>query len=74
LRTEPFSPDVNFTFTGTPGGTTCACQWTGAGGARGDLTLKLTSENSMRVDWIAAELGSQQGLGSGTAVLTRRIE
>jgi hypothetical protein len=36
--------------------------------------LKLTSGNSMRIDWIATELGSQQGLGSGTAVLTRRIE
>jgi curved DNA-binding protein CbpA len=75
IADRAISPDVNFTFSGTTSGTQCSnCQWTGAGGARGELTLKLTSENSMRVDWIASELGSQQGLGSGTAVLTRRIE
>jgi curved DNA-binding protein CbpA len=68
------SPDVNFTFTGTPNGPQINCPWTGAGGAKGDLTLKLTSENSMRIDWSATELGTQQGLNSGTAVLTRRIE
>jgi hypothetical protein len=74
IADRAISPDVNFTFSGTPGGTQSTCQWTGAGGAKGDLTLKLTSENSMRIDWVASELGSQQGLGSGTAVLTRRIE
>jgi curved DNA-binding protein CbpA len=74
IADRAISPDVNFTFSGTSSGTQCNCQWTGAGGARGELTLKLTSENSMRVDWIANELGTQQGLGAGTAVLTRRIE
>jgi curved DNA-binding protein CbpA len=68
------SPDVNFTFTGTPNGSQCNCLWTGAAGARGELTLKLTSDNAMRIDWTASELGSLQGLSSGTAVLTRRIE
>lgn len=74
IADRAISPDVNFTFSGTPSGMRCNCQWTGAGGARGELTLTMTSENSMRVDWISTELGSQQGLGSGTAVLTRRIE
>jgi hypothetical protein len=68
------SPDVNFTFTGTRNGSQCNCQWTGAGGAKGELTLRLTSDSLMRVDWSASELGTQQGLISGTAVLTRRIE
>jgi hypothetical protein len=68
------SPEVNFTFTGTRNGLQCSCQWTGAGGAKGELILKLTSDNSMRIDWSASELGTQQGLISGTAVLTRRIE
>jgi curved DNA-binding protein CbpA len=68
------SPDVNFTFTGTQNGLQCSGQWTGAGGAKGELTLRLTSDNSMRVDWSASDLGTQQGLISGTAVLTRRIE
>lgn len=73
IADRAISPDVNFTFTGTPNGTQCSCQWAGTGGARGDLVLKLTDENSLRVDWIASEMGSL-GLGSGTAVLTRRIE
>ncbi len=69
------SPDVNFTFTGTstPGVQT-TIPWVGAGGAKGELTLRLVSENSLRIDWNATELGTQQGLNSGTAVLTRRIE
>jgi len=74
IADRPISPEVNFTFTGTPNGPQFNCLWTGAGGAKGEMTLKLTSENSMRIDWTASELGSQQGLSSGTAVLTRRIE
>jgi curved DNA-binding protein CbpA len=72
IADRAISPDVNFTFTGTANGTQCNCQWVGAG-ARGELTLKLTAEISLRIDWIASELGTL-GLGSGTAVLTRRIE
>jgi curved DNA-binding protein CbpA len=68
------SPDVNFSFAGTPIGSQITCPWTGPGGARGDLTLKLVSDNSMRIDWTASDLGSHQGLNSGTAILTRRIE
>jgi cytoskeletal protein RodZ len=67
------SPDVNFTFNGTQNGAQLSTAFTGAGGAKGDLTLKLTSENSLRIDWNASDLGSF-GLSSGTAVLTRRIE
>jgi hypothetical protein len=66
-------PDVNFTFTGMQNGTQCTCQWTGGGGAKGDITLKLTGDNSMTIDWVASELGSL-GLSAGTATLTRRIE
>jgi curved DNA-binding protein CbpA len=68
------SPDVNFTFSGTGNGSQCNCRWTGAGGSKGDLTLKLTSDNSMRIDWTASEFGSLTGPKFGTAVLTRRLE
>jgi hypothetical protein len=68
------SPDVNFTFAGTQNGSQSSFPWTGAAGAKGELTLKLTSENTLRIDWTANELGSQLGLNSGTAILTRRIE
>lgn len=68
------SPDVNFSFTGTPNGPAITCPWTGPGGARGELTLRLTADNLMRIDWTSFDLGAQQGLASGTAVLTRRVE
>jgi curved DNA-binding protein CbpA len=69
------SPDVNFSFSGvSANGSTVTCPWTGPGGARGEITLTLMPNNSMRVDWTASELGNQMGLSSGTAILTRRIE
>jgi hypothetical protein len=67
-------PEVNFTFTGTPSGSTLTCPWTGQGGAKGEVTMKMMSDNSLRLDWAASELGSQLGLASGTAILTRRID
>jgi hypothetical protein len=74
IADRAISPDVNFTFIGTQTGSQMACAWLGPGGAKGDITLKLASENSLRIDWNASELGSQLGLNSGTAILTRRIE
>jgi curved DNA-binding protein CbpA len=68
------SPDVNFEFSGSPSGGAINCIWSGAGGAKGQLTVRMTGENDLRVDWSATEIGSVQGLASGTAVLTRRIE
>ncbi len=68
------SPEVNFSFSGAPNGSVVTCPWTGPGGAKGELTLRLVSDNSIRVDWSATDLGTQQGLISGTAVLTRRLE
>ena len=73
------SPEVDFSFSGPSGTTTSSVapatySWTGAAGAKGELTLKLVSENSLRVDWTATDLGTQQGLASGTAVLTRRLQ
>jgi DnaJ-domain-containing protein 1 len=67
-------PEVNFTFSGMPNGSTLTCPWTGQGGAKGEVTMKMTGDNSLRIDWAASELGTQQGLASGTAILTRRIE
>jgi hypothetical protein len=74
IADRAISPEVNFTFSGTANGQQYNCLWTGAGGAVGELTLRLTSDNSMRIDWTASQLGSLQALSSGTAVLTRRIE
>jgi curved DNA-binding protein CbpA len=68
---RPISSDVRFQFEGKADGEAVSLEWTGAGGSRGELNLKLLSRNLMQLEWIATELGSQLGLASGTAVLTR---
>lgn len=75
IADRAISPDVNFTFTGAPfTGSQGTYPWTGAAGAKGQLTLRFMSENSLRIDWNATDLGTQQGLDEGTAILIRRID
>jgi hypothetical protein len=71
---RPISAEVTFRFEGRHNPGTVEMPWTGAGGAKGDLKLKLLSRDKVELSWIATELGSQMGLASGTAVLTRRQE
>lgn len=62
-------PEVRFEFEGEAGRDTYS--WRGPGGARGQVRLKRLSQDSLEVTWWATELGSQQSLASGTAVLLR---
>jgi hypothetical protein len=71
---RPISAEVAFRFEGRHNTRTAELPWTGAGGAKGDLKLKLASRDKVELSWIATQLGSQMGLASGTAVLTRREE
>lgn len=65
------SPDVEFTFGGaTAGPATYA--WQGAGGAKGRVAMKLMPGQQLEISWTATELGSQQWLSSGTALLARK--
>lgn len=66
------SPEVVFRFEGHSEHGTAVLPWTGAGDARGEVRLRLLSGNSLEVSWTAAELGTQMGLVTGTAVLIRR--
>ncbi|MGO9095504.1 MAG: J domain-containing protein [Bryobacteraceae bacterium] len=68
------SPDVRFQFSGPADSEAPRLAWTGGGGAKGEVRLKLLSSNSLEVDWTASRLGASLGLSSGTAVLTRRQE
>lgn len=68
------SPEVIFSFEGRPQQDAAVLEWRGGGGARGEIRLKLLSENSMELNWSATQLGSSPGLASGTAVLVRRID
>lgn len=65
------SPNVTFRFEGETkeGG---EFSWEGAGGARGKIELKTLNAQTMEVVWFATEMGSQLGLGSGSATLYRR--
>ncbi len=71
---RPVSPQVTFQFEGRPEGESASLRWSAAGGAKGELKLKLLSRNSMEANWMATELGSQLGLASGIAVLIRKLE
>jgi curved DNA-binding protein CbpA len=66
------SPDVNFDFAGKPVGSSLTCLWRGPGGARGRLTLKLLPASTVEIAWNATQLGSQQWLINGTAMLVRK--
>jgi curved DNA-binding protein CbpA len=65
------SPEVFFRFQGEAN-ESGLYSWTGRGGAHGEVRLRLISDETLEVVWLASELGRQMGLGSGTAVLTRQ--
>jgi len=71
---RPISAEVAFRFAGRAEGDAAGLTWSGAGGSEGEVKLVLLSARTMRVDWMATSLGTQLGLASGTAVLTRRQE
>ncbi len=65
------SPEVEFFFQGPAAGDR-RYGWRGNGGAKGEIHLKLLSDNALSLNWFASELGQHPMLGSGTAVLVRR--
>lgn len=69
---QAISPVVAFDFEGRAEVPIARFSWTGAGGAHGQVTLKLNSADAMEVDWRADQLGGEQGLTSGVATLIRR--
>jgi len=68
------SPEVSFRFEGAGGEEAAQLKWTGEGGARGEVQLRLVAGDSLEVKWFATEFGRNPGLSSGTAVLVRRQE
>jgi hypothetical protein len=70
---RPIAPDVNFQFAGAFSGDSGSFPWSGSGGARGQLTLKLMADHSLRIDWVASQLGAL-GFYKGTAVLVKRAD
>jgi curved DNA-binding protein CbpA len=66
------SPDVDFRFEGKVSGPAGILPWTGPGGAKGEVQLRLVSDTTLEIVWSATSLGKSMGLASGTAVLSRK--
>jgi hypothetical protein len=66
------SPAVMFRFEGRGAAPVSTLRWNGPGGAYGNVTLKLITDDSLEVAWTAARLSGGLGLISGTARLVRR--
>jgi curved DNA-binding protein CbpA len=67
-------PEVAFQFAGPAQRESAVLSWTGAGGATGEVRMRLLKPNVMELAWVASDLGRHQGLGYGTAILVRRQE
>jgi hypothetical protein len=74
IMDRAISPDVMFEFSGTANGNSLVAPWVGPGGSKGEISLKITGNHSLKVDWNTTEMGSIQALISGTATLTRRLD
>jgi curved DNA-binding protein CbpA len=66
------SPQVDFRFEGKVSGPSGQFPWTGPGGAKGEVKLRLVSDATIEIIWSATSLGKSMGLASGTAVLNRK--
>jgi curved DNA-binding protein CbpA len=70
---RPVSPEVSFQFAGKMSGDSGSLPWNGVGGSKGEVTLKLTADHSLKVDWTASQLGPL-GFYRGTAVLVKKSD
>jgi hypothetical protein len=73
ITDRPVSPDVNFQFVGRINGDAGSVPWSGTGGSHGEVSFRLTPDHTLRVDWVASQLGAL-AFYRGTAVLVRRSD
>ena len=71
---QAISPTVSFQFEGQAGPDRASFPWYGAGGAKGEVRLRLLTPEALEVTWVAVQLGEQLGLISGTATLVRKLD
>jgi curved DNA-binding protein CbpA len=67
----PEAPTVHFYFEGKCQGDVANASWTGDGGSKGQIQLRLVSANALELVWSVTE-GSQGGPASGTVALVRK--
>jgi hypothetical protein len=68
----PESPMVRFYFQGTCHDDMANAAWTGDGGSKGEIQLKLTSDTTLQLVWSVTEPGNQSGPSTGTLALVRK--
>jgi len=71
---KAISPTVAFEFEGRGSNDQARLPWTGAGGAKGEVTMRFLESGTLEVTWEANRMGAELGLISGTATLVRRLD
>ncbi len=74
IADRAISPGVAFEFEGRAAENEACLPWSGPGGSRGEVTLRLLNTGALEVTWVASHLGTELGLISGTATLVRRVD
>ena len=74
IRDQAIPPTVSFQFEGQAGPDRATLPWIGAGGARGEIQLRLLTPGTLEVTWVANQLSKELGLISGTATLVRKLD
>ncbi|MBZ5593942.1 MAG: J domain-containing protein [Acidobacteriia bacterium] len=70
----PEPPMVHFYFEGKCQDDTANAAWNGEGGSKGEIQLKLTSDNALQLVWSVTDPGNQTGPATGTVALVRKRE
>ena len=68
--TEP--PMVRFYFEGTCNNDVANAPWTSDDGSKGEIQLKLASDNTLQLVWSATDAATQTGPATGTVALVRK--
>jgi hypothetical protein len=68
----PEPPMVRFYLQGKCQNDTANASWTGDGGSKGEIQLRLTSDSTLQLVWSVTDPGSQTGPASGTLALVRK--
>jgi len=71
---QAISPTVSFQFEGQSGPDRASLPWSGAGGSKGEVRLRLLPSGTLEVSWVANQLSEELGLISGTATLVRKLD
>lgn len=69
----PEAPMVRFYLEGKSRGDIADATWSGPGGSKGEIQMKLASPNALQLVWSTTQPGKQTGPDSGTVALVRKL-